>query len=49
VESISNPKYVVPDFEKLAEIAHSRGIPLIVSTIESGPSYNRARLINFLG
>ncbi|KAM5465228.1 Homocysteine/cysteine synthase [Microsporum audouinii] len=29
VESISNPKYTVPDFEALAEIAHSHGIPLI--------------------
>ncbi|CAP79557.1 O-acetylhomoserine [Penicillium chrysogenum] len=30
VESISNPKYVVPDLEALAKIAHSKGIPLIV-------------------
>jgi O-acetylhomoserine/O-acetylserine sulfhydrylase len=30
VESISNPKYTVPDFEALADIAHSHGIPLIV-------------------
>ncbi|KAJ5668552.1 uncharacterized protein N7477_007122 [Penicillium maclennaniae] len=29
VESISNPKYTVPDFEALAEIAHANGIPLI--------------------
>ncbi|KAK1139476.1 Homocysteine/cysteine synthase [Aspergillus melleus] len=29
VESISNPKYEVPDFETLAEIAHSNGIVLI--------------------
>jgi len=29
VESIGNPKLDVPDFEKLAEIAHSHGIPLI--------------------
>ncbi|KAK2873486.1 hypothetical protein FQN49_002323 [Arthroderma sp. PD_2] len=29
VESISNPKYSVPDFEALADIAHSHGIPLI--------------------
>lgn len=32
VESISNPKYTVPDFEALAEIAHANGIPLIVRT-----------------
>lgn len=30
VESIGNPKLDVPDFEKLAEIAHSAGIPLVV-------------------
>ena len=30
VESIGNPKLDVPDFEKLAKIAHSHNIPLIV-------------------
>jgi O-acetylhomoserine (thiol)-lyase len=30
VESIGNPKLDIPDFEKLAEIAHEAGIPLIV-------------------
>lgn len=30
LESIGNPKLDVPDFEKIAEIAHSHGIPLIV-------------------
>ena len=29
-ESIGNPKLDVPDFEKLAEIAHKHGIPLVV-------------------
>jgi O-acetylhomoserine (thiol)-lyase len=29
-ETIGNPKLDVPDFEKLAEIAHQAGIPLIV-------------------
>ena len=29
VESIGNPKLDIPDFEKIAEIAHSHGIPLI--------------------
>ena len=29
-ESIGNPKLDVPDFEALAEIAHSHDIPLIV-------------------
>jgi O-acetylhomoserine (thiol)-lyase len=30
VESIGNPKLDVPDFEKLAEVAHEAGIPLVV-------------------
>ncbi len=30
VESIGNPKLDVPDFEKIAEIAHKHNIPLIV-------------------
>jgi O-acetylhomoserine (thiol)-lyase len=30
IESIGNPKLDVPDFEKLAEIAHEAGIPLVV-------------------
>ncbi len=29
VESIGNPKLDIPDFDKLSEIAHSAGIPLI--------------------
>jgi len=30
IESIGNPKLDVPDFEKLADIAHKAGIPLVV-------------------
>ncbi|MBP2030262.1 O-acetylhomoserine (thiol)-lyase [Methanohalophilus levihalophilus] len=30
VESIGNPKLDIPDFEKIAEIAHEAGIPLVV-------------------
>jgi O-acetylhomoserine/O-acetylserine sulfhydrylase len=30
IESIGNPKYNVPDFEKIAEIAHKHGVPLVV-------------------
>jgi O-acetylhomoserine/O-acetylserine sulfhydrylase len=33
VESISNPKYDVPDFAMLARIAHDNGIPLVVSFV----------------
>ncbi len=35
VESIGNPGLDVPDFEKLAEIAHEAGIPLIVDNTVS--------------
>lgn len=31
VESIGNPRYNVPDFEALAQVAHDAGIPLVVS------------------
>ncbi|AET41638.1 bifunctional cysteine synthase/O-acetylhomoserine aminocarboxypropyltransferase MET17 Ecym_8365 [Eremothecium cymbalariae DBVPG len=30
VESIGNPKYTVPDFEKITEVAHKHGIPVVV-------------------
>ncbi len=30
IETIGNPKLDVPDFEKIAEIAHAAGIPLVV-------------------
>jgi len=30
VESIGNPRFNVPDFDGLAELAHSHGIPLVV-------------------
>jgi len=30
VESMGNPKFNIPDFEALAELAHSHGIPLVV-------------------
>ena len=31
VESIGNPRYNIPDFEKIASIAHKHGVPLVVS------------------
>lgn len=31
LESIGNPKYNIPDFEKIAEIAHEKGVPVVVS------------------
>lgn len=30
VETIGNASYDVPDFEAIAEIAHSKGVPLVV-------------------
>lgn len=30
LESIGNPRYNVPDFEKIAEVAHAQGVPLVV-------------------
>ncbi|KAG5749951.1 hypothetical protein H9Q70_007394 [Fusarium xylarioides] len=42
VESMSNPDYVVPDFEGIAKIAHEHGIPLVVNnTLGAGGYYIR--------
>lgn len=30
IESIGNPKYNIPDFEKIAEVAHKHGVPVVV-------------------
>lgn len=30
VESIGNPRYNVPDFEKIVELAHAKGVPVVV-------------------
>lgn len=32
LESIGNPRYNVPDFEKIAAIAHEKGVPVVVSS-----------------
>ncbi|MGD2051191.1 MAG: O-acetylhomoserine aminocarboxypropyltransferase/cysteine synthase [Acidimicrobiia bacterium] len=39
VESIGNPKYNVPDFERIATIAHEAGIPLIVDNTFGAAGY----------
>lgn len=40
LESISNPKYIIPDFEAIAEVAHKHGIPVIVdNTFGAGGYY----------
>jgi len=31
IESIGNPRYNVPDFEKIVEVAHKAGVPVVVS------------------
>lgn len=33
VETIGNPRYNVPDFEKIAEVAHKHGVPLVVRSL----------------
>ena len=37
IETIGNPSLVVPDFEKLAKIAHEAGIPLMVDNTFASP------------
>lgn len=32
IESIGNPRYNVPDFEKIAQVAHEAGVPVVVSS-----------------
>ncbi len=39
VETIGNPKFNIPDFEKLAEVAQRNGIPLIVDNTFGGGGY----------
>ena len=31
IESIGNPRYNVPDFEKVCQLAHEKGVPVVVS------------------
>ncbi|CAH6719227.1 homocysteine/cysteine synthase [[Candida] jaroonii] len=38
-ESIGNPKYIVPDFEKLSKIAHDHGVPLVVDNTFGAGGY----------
>ncbi|MDX1689484.1 MAG: O-acetylhomoserine aminocarboxypropyltransferase/cysteine synthase [Acidimicrobiia bacterium] len=39
VESIGNPRYNVPDFERLAAVAHEAGIPLVVDNTFGAAGY----------
>lgn len=39
VETIGNPRYNVPDFERLAEIAHAKGVPVVVDNTFGAGGY----------
>ncbi|KAF2016508.1 O-acetylhomoserine ami [Aaosphaeria arxii CBS 175.79] len=39
IESIGNPKYNVPDFEKIAAVAHEAGVPVIVDNTFGAGGY----------
>lgn len=39
IESIGNPKYNVPDFEKIAAIAHEAGVPVVVDNTFGAGGY----------
>ncbi|WP_101298054.1 O-acetylhomoserine aminocarboxypropyltransferase/cysteine synthase family protein [Halegenticoccus soli] len=41
VETIANPSLVTPDFERLAEIAHERAVPLVVDNTFATPALCR--------
>ncbi|EMA45144.1 O-acetylhomoserine aminocarboxypropyltransferase/cysteine synthase family protein [Halobiforma nitratireducens] len=41
VETIGNPSLVTPDFERLAEIAHDHGVPLVVDNTFATPALCR--------
>ncbi|KAJ6107670.1 Pyridoxal phosphate-dependent transferase major region subdomain 2 [Penicillium sp. IBT 18751x] len=39
VETIGNPRYNVPDFEAIAQVAHEKGIPLVVDNTFGAGGY----------
>jgi O-acetylhomoserine (thiol)-lyase len=39
LETIGNPKYNIPDFEAIAEVAHRHGIPLVVDNTFGAAGY----------
>lgn len=39
IESIGNPRYNVPDFEKIAEVAHAAGVPVLVDNTFGAGGY----------
>ena len=43
LESIGNPKYNIPDFKAIAEVAHAAGVPLVVSIAITHPIISRTK------
>ncbi len=41
LETLSNPRLTVPDFEQIAEVAHERGIPVMVDNTVATPALCR--------
>ena len=41
IETIANPSLVTPDIERIAEIAHDRGVPLVVDNTFATPALSR--------
>jgi O-acetylhomoserine/O-acetylserine sulfhydrylase len=39
LESIGNPRFNIPDFERIAEIAHSHGVPVVVDNTFGAGGY----------
>lgn len=39
IESIGNPRYNVPDFEKITKIAHDKGVPVVVDNTFGAGGY----------
>ncbi|OAA67856.1 homocysteine synthase [Niveomyces insectorum RCEF 264] len=39
IESIGNPRYNVPDFARIAELAHAKGVPLVVDNTFGAGGY----------
>ncbi len=39
LETIGNPRFNIPDFERIAEIAHSNGVPLVVDNTFGAAGY----------
>ncbi|KAK7740214.1 Homocysteine/cysteine synthase [Diaporthe eres] len=39
VESIGNPRYNIPDLEKIAELAHAKGVPVVVDNTFGAGGY----------